>query len=232
MNKITIIMIIALIMMLGHAKAEEVSAEELQRKIDKLETELEKLRIEVSESNPLQNGEPRNWGKGWFFQAFSSGDDNTSIDIGYSKVLDHWKPFWQAEYLEGRTGYRIAVSLGAQFVNDVVIDAKNSDIYESEWVAGNLTTSFGTPVMLNFISFCSDIKLMYIHSLEDDDKNIIKDQMGICFGAQGEIWLSSKSAFVIGYRNESPDIGATTDNDRRDIISDKFYPTFGFKKYF
>ncbi len=231
MKKVAIIVLI-LVMTSVFVNAEETSTEDLEKKIEELETELEKLRIEVSESNPLQSGETRDWAKGWFFQGFTTGEDHMSADVGYSIVLENFVPFWEEEYLEGRSGYRLAFSLGAETANEVVIDADKQDMYTSEWLAANASVHWGTPVMLNFISFNVSTKFMFMFSTEDDDKNIKGNDFGISVGTEGEIWLSSKSAIVVGFRNDTVDFEDNKKSGRRGIIKDNFYPTFGFRKFF
>ncbi len=232
MRNTVIIMIMILLLAITQICSEEVSTEELSKKIEELETELEKLRIEVSENNPLNNGETRDWAKGWFFQGFTTGEDHMSADIGYSVVLEKFVPFWQEEYLEGRSGYRLAFSLGAETANEIYIDADKQDIYKSEWLSGNVSVHWGTPVMLNFISFNVSTKFMFMFSTENDDKNIKGNDFGVSVGTEGEIWLSNKSAIVVGFRNDTVDFDDEKKSGRRDIIEDNFYPTFGFRKFF
>lgn len=239
MKRIFIMMVVIVMTLSVSMFAEEVKVEgstiKLENKIDQLETELEKLRIEISENNPLTTGKPKDWGKGFFFQFLGAGINDSSLDFGYSVILKNWKPWFPAEYLKDKKGYRISYVLGLHTYEDIVfdMDKNKKDYYESDWLSTSFSVKFGTPILMNFISFNSGLTLQYMYSLEEKDKNILQDQIGIGGSSEMEIWVSPKWAFTMGYKTNMPfEIDDTDSDDKHPISNISFTPTFGFKKFF
>ena len=201
--------------------------EKLKQKIDLLETELAKIKIEKTENNPYATGEVLNWGTGKF-ASLHVRESVQAIEFGYigmSKVPS----FNKNGYIGKNRGYRYGLSIGAQVFDYTELRQDDDDNFENYHSDGNAwfaRITGGSPVLLNFISATANFKVMYI----DPDSNIYdktESEWGWGAGLDIEFWLVKSSCISLGWEQEYQ---ATSSSEK--IIPPTHRFNFGIKAFF
>jgi hypothetical protein len=132
---------------------------QIQHRMDSLETEFQKLKIEKSDNNPGATGEIKDWGKGYYLGAHI-GFNTTDAEIGFMFKQKHC---------------RIGPAVGFSFY----------DWYKPATAFGKFNV--GTPIFLNFISvlgFASTF-VIFPNAVQGHPDPIF----GVGFGTEFEFWI-------------------------------------------
>ena len=217
------------IMLVSGLVAEE-NYTQMQERIDQLEAKLEKINVEEINNNPYTSGETFNWGTGWFGSAKTGTDYSMNFELGY--MLKIKKPFASLtrEYVGNRNDYRIGFSAGAQYFENAVVYQNDTNFYKSSGCGIYGKLNFGSPVLLNFVSFSWHLKAMYTDPDKNNDHNITEARMVYGYGNDVEFWLTQNSCVTLGFTDERD----TFFDEHKD---DSIYPSkirfvFGFKTFF
>ena len=171
----------------GDTGSTSQSINQLQHRMDLLETEFQKLKIEKSDNSPGATGEIRNWGKGLFLGGhvdFFIAD----VEIGYMFKRKHC---------------RIGAATGI-ILNDIIGARTNNEINRpASWYC---SFNLGTPVFLNFISLLGSTKFLVV--IKNDGGKInqffgngifLKEQgLGFSLGGDMEFWFKKNWNFTLG----------------------------------
>lgn len=159
----------------------------LQQRMDSLETEFHKLKIEKSDNTPEATGEIRNWGKGLYLGGHLDFLI-TDIELGYMFRLKHFR-------LGAATGLLLDDIIGTRSTYEVNRPAS--------WY---LSFNIGTPVFLNFFSLVGYEKTSLI--IKNDGGRInnvfgngifLKAQgLGLGLGGDIEFWFKKNWNLTLG----------------------------------
>jgi hypothetical protein len=159
----------------------------MQGRIDSMETELHKLKIEKSDNSPGATGEIRNWGKG-VFGGMHLDFNVTDIEIGYMFTRKHCR-------LGAATGI---------ILNDIIGRRQWSDIDRpASWYGSFL---LGTPVFLNFMSLTGFAKVSMlikndggkINNFSSNGMYLAAQGYGFSLGGDIDFWLTKHWNLLLG----------------------------------
>jgi hypothetical protein len=151
--------------------------QKMQTRLDSLETEFQKLRIEKSDNSPGATGEIKNWGTGYFL-SMHLDLNNTDCEFGYEFHRNHC---------------RMGIAVGLQVI-DIIPDPEAGHLHSLYYgpVIGQFSPygSFivSTPVFLNFISFSG-----FVHA-----SWLIPTGFGLGTGGDFEFWLNKNWNLLLG----------------------------------
>lgn len=176
-------------------------AEELSQRLDSLEVKVEQIVRENTDNNPFATGETLDWGRGWFSQTSVASPNREGLEIGYMHGFRTWRPPWEHPYIGQRAGYRMGLSIGAEVLHDSgILHKDNGDPYYVESFAPYLKVSYGSPVLLNFISATGFVQPMcIIPNLARGDSSNDDPRAGLSIGAEMEFWIARDKCFTLGY---------------------------------
>ena len=177
------------------------SAEELSQRLDSLEVKLEQVVRENVDNNTFATGETLNWGRGWFFETSVASPNREGYEIGYMYGFHTWRPPWEHVYIGQRPGYRIGLSSGLEVLHDSgVLHRDNGDPYYVSSLAPFIKVSYGSPVLLNFVSATGFVQpLCLIPDIAQGDSRSDKPRAGLSIGAEMEFWIARDKCFTLGY---------------------------------
>ena len=224
-----VVLVIGILLMVSLTAEENYS--QLEEKVDSLETKLEEVYDSQIRNNPYANGETLDWGKG-FFGSMKTGTDYTmNLELGYMFKLKK-KPleFLSSRYVDNRQSYRIGFSAGVQWFENEIVHNNKSGFYKSSGCGVYGKLNFGSPILLNFISFSWHLKAMYADPEEDSDHGIKDARMVYGFGNDLEFWLTKNSCVTVGFTDETDNLFC--DDDKESIYPHKIRFAFGFKSFF
>jgi hypothetical protein len=164
----------------------------MQGRMDSIETELHKLKIEKSDNSPGATGEIRNWGKGLYGQIH--------LDVNISN--------FEIGYLFPRKHCRIGLATGL-LLNDAFDDLLHLTGYrkislQDVWRPGSWYGCFllGTPVFLNFVSLTGNVKtsMLIMNCPQSTNGKMKFGALGYGFGLGGDVefWLTKHCSFLFG----------------------------------
>ncbi len=224
---IILVIIIAIPSFSNENISEDITNEQMLAKIQSLEVEMERLRIESSDNGILAQGATLNWGKGVFI-GFNLSPNTGVVSAGYtiglkerSKNINY--PLSQSRdirYTIGLTGrYRTFEAS----VDDVPVAA-----------SVGILLKMGSPVMLNLISISTFISPNIIWAETERTDNytspFTEKEFGLDTGVDIEFWVTSKTMLTIGYLYDPVLFKIAGDADLYDIGEVKF--SFGTRFYF
>lgn len=179
--------------------------------------------------NPYRLRDVVNLGTGAYMNAISGTNYNLGLEIGYMwKTGDAPEMSLSTDYIGKRKDYRYGFALGGQyFKNEYIL--KNNLFYNSKGTGIYTKAIFGSPVLLNFVSFGCHLKFMYVIPDGSSGHNIKRNRMVYGYGFDVEFWITEDENVTIGFTDESD--AFFTD------IKDSIYPSeirfvFGFKSFF
>ena len=177
---------------------------DLSRRLDSLEVKVERIIIEQMDASPFATGETLSWGKGWYFGATVSSPNQSLVELGHVFGFRGWRPPWEPEYLDRRRGYRVGLSAGFQSFQDAgLLRDDAGDRYYVDGIAPFLKLSWGTPVLLNFISTSTFLRPSLIFPFyEDGDSRDDHPLAGLALGADLEFWIARNKCITLGYMME------------------------------
>ena len=228
-TKSTLIVILSIIL-LSNLNAQD-NYKELQQKIDSLETRLEKIYNKQADNNPNAAVDTLNWGTGFFVGGKTGSHYTMNLEIGYMFGLSK-KPLasLSSDYIGKRKGYRLGISAGIQFFDDEPVFKNDVTFYKSSGYGVYGKFNYGSPILLNFISFSGHIKAMYTKPEFDNDHHITDGRMVYGFGNDIEFWLTENECVTIGYTDEGDSVFGENKNDQ--IFPSKIRFVFGLKMFF
>ncbi len=203
----------------------------LETRIDSLETSLEKIFIEQANNNPYTKSEILNWGTG-FFGAGKTGTNYTmNFELGYMFRIKK-KPLASMSryYIGKRKDYRFGISAGMQWFSNETVFKNDITFYRSTGYGAFGKFNFGSPVLLNFISFSGHLKVMYLVPSNDNDHNITDARMAYGYGNDIEFWLTENACVTLGYTDERDSVFG--ENKENPVYPSKVRFVLGFKTFF
>ncbi|MDP8208330.1 MAG: hypothetical protein P9L92_16815 [Candidatus Electryonea clarkiae] len=228
-TRITMILFIS-ILLLSNLYAEDNDTR-LQARIDSLETRLAGIYMEQVDNNPYASGETRNWGSGYFVGAKAGANYTMNIEIGYMlKIKKNPLASLSREYIGGKTSYRLGLSAGMLMFMDEPVFKNDSTFYISNGYGPYGKINFGSPVLLNFISFAWHLKFMHTIPTTENDHNITEARMAYGYGNDIEFWLTENAVASIGFTDERDSMFGENKDDP--IYPPKVRFVFGFKTFF
>ena len=202
----------------------------LQQKIVSFETRLEKY-YKQADNNPYATGKALNWGNGVFVGGKTGTNYTINLEIGYMWNISNNEPSsFSRDYIGKRYDYRYGISAGMQMFIDEPVFKNDVTFYKSTGYGPYLKFNFGSPVLLNFISFSGHIKVMYTIPTSDNDHKIRSERIVYGYGNDIEFWLTKNECMTIGYTDESDSVFGENDDDP--IYPSKIRFVFGFKTFF
>jgi hypothetical protein len=177
------------------------SAEELSQRLDSLEVKLEQIVRENVDNSPFATGETLNWGRGWFFGTSVASPNREGFEIGYMHGFRTWRPPWENPYIGQRPGYRIGLSAGLEVLHDSgFLHKDNGEPYYASSLAPYIRVTYGSPVLLNFISATGYVQPMcLIPDLARGDSRSDKARAGLSIGTEMEFWIARDKCISLGY---------------------------------
>ncbi|NQT27783.1 hypothetical protein HQ585_20670 [candidate division KSB1 bacterium] len=228
-TKSTIIFLFSIVW-LSNLYAED-NYEMLQQKIDSLETRLDKIYTEQVDNNSDAPGDALNWGSGLFLGAKTGTHYTLNFEIGY--MFRTSKKPWASltrDYIGKRKDYRFGISTGVQMFNDETVFKDDLTFYKSSGYGVYGKIAFGSPVLLNFISFSWHLKAMYTIPAKNNDHNITDERMVYGYGNDIEFWLTENECVTLGYTDEKDSFFGENNDDP--IYPSRIRFVFGFKTFF
>lgn len=174
----------------------ELTNEMLLEKIESLEVELEKLKIEKSDNGLLARGATLEWGKGWNTSVHFSAPSNLSIDFGYTaSKRDHRKRSKSYPLSQSRD-VRYTLALQGKMLTPYAIknDSDGGPLGFSAGLAGKI----GSPVMLNLISVTSYVVPFVLWAQEEMEGEFTEMEFGVDLGIDLEFWLTKQQTLSLG----------------------------------
>jgi hypothetical protein len=145
----------------------------LNLRIDSLEASLEKLQIQVIESDPLKSAKYLHWGNGLMF-AITKSEQRISTDAGYTFVTPK--------------SFRMGIAAGFEGEMGAVSTLPAYSFF------GKVT--YGTPIFINFISINTYARALFY------PKGALTENVqatgGLSAGAEFEFWFSPSWCYTFG----------------------------------
>jgi hypothetical protein len=224
------IIILFCILLLSNLYAQDNYTKLLQ-KIDSLEIRLEKFCTEQVGNNPYSTGDALNWGTGFFAGAKTGSFYTMNLEIGYMfRLKKSPLAFFSRDYIGKRKDYRFGISAGVQMFENELVFKNAATIYTSSGYGVFGKFNFGSPVLLNFISFSWHLKAMYTVPTTDKSHNITEARMVYGYGNDIEFWLTENACASLGFTDERDSLFGENKNDR--IYPSKIRFVLGFKTFF
>lgn len=210
------------------AQETEPTNEELLEKIEILEAEIEKVKIEAEDNSPLATGAILESSRGISFGLKMTSTTDAELDLMYNFPIGTFgkKDFYNSNN-QGRT-MGIGLLLGFRSKDEIFLDSRNEnndDIY----VKLGLKTDFSTPIMLNYLNLSSSISPFIILELHEENYATSID-FGVDMSININIWLNNN---VCAFTGMMIDPSFVTVHGGRDLINPLSYKqTFGIKYFF
>ncbi len=178
------------------SSGEPVTNKQLLEKIQSLEVELEKLKIETSDNGLLAKGATLDWGKGVFIGSHIAPSVQ-ELNVGYT---------FSRKEREGRLSYPLSPSRDLRY--SLGVSAKLRVLEASfDEVPGAGSIGFlwkvGSPVMLNFISFSAYLTPNIIWTQTEEsiktDSYFTETELGLDMGSDIEFWIRPRTSISVGY---------------------------------
>jgi hypothetical protein len=216
--------------------AADVECARLQARIDSLEVKLEKVIMDNVDASPFATGETLDWGTGWNTSALTAAENQWTIELGYMFGFRGWTPPWEVDYIDHRRSYRLGVSAGFEYYRREGLLAKdNGDLYYSQGSVVALKLTWGTPVLLNFISGSAYLRGLWIFPLYDDgDTGREKSLAGVGLGSDLEFWIARDKCLTVGFKLEG-DWDSWVDEGKYgtdQVLPYRFRPQMGVRVFF
>lgn len=184
----------------------------------------------TEKNSSLNVSKPLNLGNGFYFANKMGTHYMMNGEVGYL-----WKTSSEPDldlgddYIGNRSDYRYGVSLGFQYFKNEPLRLNNQE-FQSKAYAPYVKFKFGSPVLLNFMSVSSHLKVLYAMPAENSKHGIKDENFAIGFGYDLEFWITENKAITIGYNDESDRMFAK--NKKHSFYPEKVRFTFGFKSFF
>ncbi len=170
-------------------------------------------------------------GQGLFMGAKSGTDYMFNLELGYLwKTGENPGMALNENYIGERSDYRYGISAGVQYFKNEPVFASDVRFYRSTAYGPYLKLHFGSPVLMNFVSYTCHFKGMYTIPTGGNDHGISDKRMVFGYGYDVEFWVTESECASIGFTDESDSFFGSS-------IDDPIYPSkirfvFGFKTFF
>lgn len=178
--------------------SEEKSSEELLKQIEALEVELEKVKIEAIDNNPMALGQTKNWGQGLSLEMkMNGGKTEVSTALIYNFATKNNEKEFNSRDLIGTMGFGLLISTKTG-ENPIYISDKIEENNSETQVAlkTGITWKMRTPILLNFISLSNSI-VPFIQFPFDGESSYM--EFGLDIGQTINFWVSENLVFNMGY---------------------------------
>lgn len=209
------------------AEPNDITREMLLEKIESLEVELEKLKIEKSDNGLLARGATLEWGKGWNTSIHFSAPSNLAFDLGYtSSKLDKRKK--QSYPLSQSKDIRYTLGLQGKMLipYGVKQDSDGAPLGFSAGLAGKM----GSPVMLNLVSVTTYVVPFVLWAQKEVDGDFSEIEFGLDIGMDIEFWLTKQQTLSVGLLLDP--IYAKIKGDADLFSENEVKFSFGFRYFF
>ena len=199
----------------------------LQQKVDSLEIQLKK----VCDSHPYAMGDTLNWANGLFIGGKAGTNYSMNLEVGYMfKTGSNPGMSLGDDYIGKRKDYRWGFSAGMQYFSNEPVFKSDVTFYKSTGYGTYGKFNFGSPVLLNFISFSCHLKAMYTVPTKDNDHKIRDNRMVYGYGYDIDFWVTETECATLGYTDESDSFFGGHEDDP--IYPSKIRFVFGLKMFF
>ncbi len=206
----------------------EITNSELLEKIEVLEVELEKVKIEATDSSPIATGETLEWGTGLSLGVKLSSETDGAFEIMYNFPINGLKT--KEKYNSKDQGRKLGIGLvyGFRSFNDLFFDYHVEETLFTQKVGLKLSSS--SPVMMNYISASFYIIPFVQFLYEGDNENYSAIDFGIDIGGEINIWMNNRGAMYFGFMCDPSILSIYGDRDLQNPLAYKM--TFGSKIFF
>ena len=214
----------------NHKKLQQ-KLDSLETRIGSLETKVKKISIEQVTNNLNATDDTLNWGTGFWGGGKSGTNYTFNYELGYMfRISKNPLAFLSGDYLGKRKDYRVGISAGMQWFYNEPVFKNDLIFYKSTGYGVFGKVNFGSPVLLNFLSFSWHLKVMYTIPAKDNDHDITAGRMVFGYGNDLEFWLTENGCVTIGYTDERDSFFGENKDDP--IYPSKIRFVFGFKAFF
>ncbi len=209
---------------------------ELRARLDSLEVKIEKIIMENVDANPYATGETLGWGTGWTTSVLTAAANQWTIEVGYMFGFPGWTPPWEQKYIDSRRAYRLGVSAGFEyFRREGLLHKDNGDPYYAHGQALALKLTWGTPVLLNFISGTAFLRGLWIlPDYDAADKGRDESIGGAGMGSTIEFWIARDKCLTVGFKLEGEWEDFIHDHNevKDEVLPYEFRPEMGVRVFF
>ncbi len=178
---------------------EEISNKELLSKIESMEVELEKLKIEKEDNGILARGAMVNWGQGANMAMQWNAPSNFAFTIGYTGVKTSRFQKKQDQYpLSKSKKVRYSLGLRGKVHLAEALKVTDEKFVPTGYSLG-INARMGSPVMLNLISISTYLTPFVLWADVDSTSGYSEIEGGMDFGSDIEFWVTPKSNVTVGY---------------------------------
>lgn len=226
------IMMVLLVMFNLTAEESELSKEELLEKIEAVEAELEMIKIESSDNNPMQTGETLDWGKGFSVGLQLEAPSTVGIDFMYNLPLGN-----------NDGGYKITPKKDMGLIWGFGIQARMISYDDVYWDRDNFSNNqisvgytigpkvtVNSPVLLNYISFSSHFSPFISIAKQGDEDGFNEVDFGFEVGSNINFWYNENANFFIGWNMKPSLVKISGDGNLANPLS--YNITCGVNVYF
>lgn len=214
----------------------EAECVELRARVDSLEVKLEKVIMENVDASPFATGETLGWGIGWTTSVSTAAKNQWTMELGYFFGFPGWLPPWDEAYIDSRRSYRLGVSACLDFFRHEGLLHKDSG--EPYYAHGNviaLKLTWGTPVLLNFISGTAFVRGLWIlPNYDSADKGREESIAGAGLGSAIEFWIARNKCLTVGFKLEGEwdDFVYPSNGVEEKVLPYEFRPEMGVRVFF
>jgi hypothetical protein len=227
-KSISFVLVSVLILSTSYAEVNSANRQEYNGSFNSVDDSVNDVQLANS---PYLNGETSNWGSGIFLGAKTGTEYTMNLEIGYMFKLNKNPLGWMSrEYIEERKSYRIGLSAGIQMFNDELVFQDDLSFYRSNGYGVFGKINFGSPILLNFLSFSWHLKMMYTIPESGSGHNISDPRMVFGYGNDIEFWLTENACASIGFTDERDSMFGENKDDP--IYPPRIRFVFGFKTFF
>ncbi|MFC2082108.1 hypothetical protein ACFLQT_00095 [Bacteroidota bacterium] len=208
--------------------AQFTKVDSLQMRIDSLEARIEQIYIEQVDNNPYATGEILNWGNGTYIAIHLGPYWYSSAEIGYNYIIKGQLPPGSDEpFLNNTRAFRLGFGLGLFNFDEPVYDEIDSLTLQTNANGVYAKILIGSPVLLNFMSFTAELKILHI-SPDVDVFDTDNSRLGLGIASDIEFWFYENTCITVGFSFEG-DWEALTNKSERSILPIKYRTRFGVR---
>lgn len=207
----------------------EITMDSLLSKMEIMEAELEMVKMERSDNSLLARGATLDWGTGLNLGMYLYGPYIGSFDIGYSFAKVRRLKIKQPVITDNKNIYLLGIALQGRILilGEVFWDDDDNRTAHSL----GLKCSFGTPIMLNFINFTTNVSpFIQWGELDETTSGYSEIEAGFEIASCLNFWFSKLSSVSLGFIADPTVHNIKGHNDLMNPFKFKFL--FGIRYYF
>ncbi|NKB68924.1 MAG: hypothetical protein GKR89_17800 [Candidatus Latescibacteria bacterium] len=197
----------------------------LQARLDSLEAQLEKIKMEPVNENPLATGEFLKWGQGLNFMFRGSGANILELEMNYNRLFDAKQ--WRFLY-SGNTRYGLSAGV-LRFEDERNFNTETGDFYITDGHAFFAGITADSPVLLNFISYSQFFGPMYITASERGGQE--RNNWGLKFRLGMEFWFNRQVSLTMGVEGQG-DFANDNNDTAKGLLPWSLRTSFGTRFFF